>query len=669
MDVQEEIQKLRKEIELNSYLYYVLDEPKLEDYEYDELFRRLERLENEHPELITPDSPTQRVGGISEKFVQVQHKNRLYSLDNSNNPDELKKWYERVLKEATPDNSGQMSLFETSKKDIPLAVELKIDGLAIALTYKKGVFVQGLTRGDGVIGEDITNNLKTIKSIPLKLFEPVDLEVRGEIYMPISSFEKLNQKQIELGQKTFANPRNAASGTVRQLDPKITAQRDLSIFVYFGLLNNPEIKTHSQTMEYLKKLGFRTNKVYKASGIEEAIKYINELDEKRKHLNYATDGVVVKVDSLELQNELGFTSHHPKWATAYKFPPEAVWSRLKNISVQIGRTGMAVPVAELEPVNLAGSVVSRASLYNFDEIKRLDIEINDRALVKKAAEIIPKVIRTEKTNESTPFIMPKNCPFCGEKLIEVEGEVAIYCPNNKSCPAQIKGKIEYFVSKYAMDIEGFGESIIDQLVTLGKVKNYSDLYYLTFDDFMELDLVKEKSATNLYNAISQSKNTKLSKFLNAIGIRLVGKESADILAKRFKTIDELKEASIEEINSLEGIGEKMAKNIYDYFHNEENLLILDRALKAGIILENPYTISENLKLKGQSFVITGTLEKYSRDEAQNILKSLGAKTPNSVSKNTTYVIAGSNPGSKFDKAKELNVPILSEEEFINLVEN
>ena len=669
MDVQEEIQKLRKEIELNSYLYYVLDEPKLEDYEYDELFHKLERLEKEHPELITPDSPTQRVGGISEKFVQVQHKNRLYSLDNSNNNEELTKWYERVLKEATPDNSGQMSLFETAKKDIPLAVELKIDGLAIALTYKKGVFVQGLTRGDGVIGEDITNNLKTIKAIPLKLFEPVDIEVRGEIYMPITSFEKLNQKQIETGQKTFANPRNAASGTVRQLDPKITAQRDLSIFVYFGLLNNPEIKTHSQTMEYLKKLGFRTNKVYLANGIQEAIKYINELDEKRKHLNYATDGVVVKVDSLELQNELGFTSHHPKWATAYKFPPEAVWSKLKNIAVQIGRTGMAVPVAELEPVNLAGSVVSRASLYNFDEIKRLDIEINDRALVKKAAEIIPKVIKTEKTSESKPFIMPEYCPYCNEKLVEVEGEVAIYCPNNKNCPAQIKGRIEYFVSKYAMDIEGFGESIIDQLVNLGKVKNYSDLYYLTFDDFMELDLVKEKSAANLYNAIQQSKNAKLSKFLNAIGIRLVGKESADILAKSFKTIDEIKNATIEEINSLEGIGEKMAKNIYDYFKNEENLAVLKRALEAGIILENPYTISENLKLKGQSFVITGTLEKFSRDEAQNILKSLGAKTPNSVSKNTTYVIAGSNPGSKFDKAKELNIPILSEEEFIGLIES
>ena len=666
MDAQEKIQKLRQEIEFNSYLYYVLDEPKLEDYEYDALFYELQKLESEHPELITPDSPTQRVGGVSEKFNQVQHKNRLYSLDNSNSPDELRKWYERVLKEATPVNSGQMSLFGNLNQDIPLAVELKIDGLAIALTYKNGIFTQGLTRGDGFIGEDITNNLKTIKSIPLKLFEPVDIEVRGEIYMSISSFEKLNKKQIELGQKTFANPRNAAAGTVRQLDPKITAERDLSIFVYGGIVNG-EVKSHSETMAYLKKLGFKTNKIEVVNGIDEAIKLVNKLDETRKNLDYATDGVVIKVDSLQLQNELGFTSRVPKWATAYKFPPEAVWTKLVGIDVQVGRTGMAVPVANLEPVNLAGSVVARASLYNFDEIKRLDIQINDKVMVKKAAEIIPKVIKAEHTSESISFVMPENCPYCNTPLIDVEGEVAKYCPNNKTCPAQIKGRLEYFVSKYAMDIDGFGESIIEQLVNLKKVVNYSDFYYLTYEDFLELDLVKEKSANNLFNAVQNSKKTKFGKFLNAIGIRLVGKESADVLAQSFKNLDELKSATLEEINSIEGIGDKMAKNIYEYFKNEENLAILDRALSAGIELDNPYTISENLKLKGQSFVITGTLEKYSRDEAQSILKSLGAKTPSSVSKNTTYVIAGSNPGSKADKAKQLNIPILTEQEFIDLI--
>ncbi len=666
MDIQEEIKKLRKEIELNSYLYYVLDEPKLEDYEYDELFHTLEKLEKEHPELITPDSPTQRVGGISKKFNQVAHRVRLYSLDNSNSPEELKKWYERVLKEASFENSGQMSLFNTSVKDIPLAVELKIDGLAIALTYKKGIFTQGLTRGDGVIGEDITNNLKTIKAIPLKLFEPVDIEVRGEVYMPISSFEKLNKIQEEQGQKTFANPRNAAAGTVRQLDPKVTSERDLSIFVYTGIVNG-EFKTHFETMEYLKKLGFRVNNVKVANGIEEAIKFVFELDEKRKNLDYATDGVVIKVNSLQLQNELGFTSRVPKWATAYKFPPEAVWTNLNNIEVQIGRTGMAVPVAVLEPVNLAGSVVSRASLYNFDEIKRLDIEINDKVLVKKAAEIIPKVLKAEKTENSKPFIMPEMCPYCNTKLIDVEGEVAKYCPNNLTCPAQIQGRLEYYVSKYAMDIDGFGESIIQQLVTLGKVKNYSDFYYLTIEDFLELDLVKEKSANNLYNAIQASKNSTLSKFLNAIGIRLVGRESADILASSFKTLDEIKNAKLEEIIAVEGIGDKMAKNIFDYFQNEENLKTIKRALDGGLKIENHHKIKENLKFKGLSFVITGTLEQFSRDEAQSIVKSLGGKTPNSVSKNTNYVIMGENPGSKAQKAKELNIPILTEKEFIELI--
>ena len=668
MDVQEKIEKLRKEIELNSYRYYVLDEPVLEDYEYDKLFYELQELENKNPELITPDSPTQRVGGISEKFNQIKHKTRLYSLENSNNSEELEKWYERVLKEASFENSGQISLFNTKPIDIALAIELKIDGLAVALTYKNGVFVQGLTRGDGIVGEDITNNLKTIKAIPLKLFEPVDIEVRGEIYMSVSSFEKLNKKQIESGQKTFANPRNAAAGTVRQLDPKITAERDLSVFIYTGITNSG-FKTHSETMNYLKKLGFKTNKVEVVTGISEALKTINRLDEKRKSLDYATDGVVIKVDSLQLQNELGFTSRVPKWATAYKFPPEAVWTKLNNIDIQIGRTGMAVPVAILEPIGLAGSVVSRASLYNFDEIKRLDIKINDRVLVKKAAEIIPKVIKAEKTELSRPFIMPDCCPYCHTPLIDIEGEVAKYCPNSENCPAQIKNRLEYFVSKYAMDIEGFGESIIEQLVNLKKVVNYSDFYYLAYEDFLELDLIKEKSANNLLSALEKSKNTTFSKFLNAIGIRLVGKESADILAKSFKGLEELQKAQLEDISSIEGIGDKMAKNIYDYFHNNNNLEIIKRTLDAGVTLNNPYTINENLRLKGQSFVITGTLEKYSRDEAQALLKSLGAKTPNSVSKNTTYVIAGSNPGSKIDKAKHLNIPVLNEDDFVKILNN
>ncbi len=623
--------------------------------------------------MITPDSPTQRVGGVSEKFEAVAHKNRLYSLENANNESELYRWYERIAKDLDP-NAGQMSLFggvsgAIGDIKIPLACEYKIDGLAIALTYKNGRFVQGLTRGDGFIGEDITNNIKTIKSIPLKLFEPVDVEVRGEIYMPVSSFEKLNKKQEEAGQKTFANPRNAAAGSIRQLDPKITASRDLSIWVYGGIFEGKDSpKTHSDTMKKLKELGFKTNKITVVDGVEGALKCIQKIDETRKGLDFATDGVVIKVDSIHSQNELGFTSRVPKWAIAYKFPPEAVWTKLLRVDFQVGRTGVITPVAILEPVSLAGSVVGRASLYNFDEIKRLDIMEGDRVLVKKAAEIIPKVLKAEKTDDSKPFKMPENCPCCHSKLIEKENEVGLWCPNPE-CADVLKGKIEYFVSKYAMDIEGFGESIIAQLTDKNMVKNWADLYKLTLFDFMKLDLIKEKSATNLVNALEASKNCKMSKFLNALGIRLVGKESADILCQYFKTIDELKAASLEDLSAIAGIGEKMAKNIYEYFKNEDNLKIIEQGLSLGIKPENTYTISDNLKLKGKSFVITGTLAEFSRDKAQEILKSLGAKTPSAVSKNTDYVIAGENPGSKLDKAKALGVTILSEEEFKNMLEN
>ncbi len=666
MDIQEKIKKLRKEIELYSYCYYVEDNPKVEDYEYDALFRELQKLESEHPELITQDSPTQRVGGISEKFETVAHKNRLYSLDNANNDEELTKWYERVLKDTTGFD-GQMSLFMPK---IPLACEYKIDGLAVSLTYENGIFTRGLTRGDGIMGEDITNNLKTIKAIPLKLFEPINVEVRGEVYMPVESFEKLNTKQLQMGQKTFANPRNAAAGSIRQLDPKITASRDLSIFVYGGIFEKKDApKTHGETMEKLSKLGFRTNKVSVVQGIGEAIEFCKKTDLVRHGLNYATDGVVIKVDEIAKQEELGFTSRVPKWAIAFKFPPEEVWTDLVSIEFSVGRTGIVTPVANLKPVLLAGSTVSRASLYNFDEIKRLNVQVGDRALVKKAAEIIPKVIRVEKTPNSKPFEMPKICPCCSAPLVEVEGEVALYCPNKNSCSAQIKGRIEYFVSKNAMDIDGLGESIISQLVERKMVHTYADLYKLTYEQLLELDLIAEKSAQNLLDAINNSKNTKLPKFINALGIRLVGKESADILAQNFKDIEALKAASIEDLSAIDGIGEKMAKSIYDYFHNEQNLETLDEVLKLGLVLENTYKKEENLKLKGLSFVLTGTLEEFSRDKAQEILKSLGAKTPNSVSKNTDFVVAGANAGSKLTKAQNLGIKILNEQEFKELISN
>ena len=668
MDIQERIITLRKLIELNSYKYYVEDNPTLEDWEYDKLYYELRDLEAQHPEFITPDSPTQRVGGISDKFETVAHKVRLYSLDNSNNDEELTAWYNRVLKDVGESKSTQLSLLSSNYDDIELAAELKIDGLAISLIYEKGQFIRGLTRGDGVMGEDITNNLKTIKAIPLKLFEPVDIEVRGEIYMPITSFNKLNEKQIENNQKPFANPRNAASGSIRQLDPKITASRDLSIWVYAAILDkNTSVKTHTEAMDYCRKLGFKVNKYEICKNIDEVIKFCERMSEFRKTLNYATDGVVIKVNSLSKQQELGFTARAPKWATAYKFPPEVAKSILKEVEFSIGRTGVVTPVAIIEPVALSGSIVGRASMYNFDEIKRLDIAQFDEVTIKKAAEIIPKVVSAKHTDKSTPIILPKYCPVCGAELVEIEGEVATYCPNNLGCPAQIKGRIEYFVSKQAMDIDGFGESLIEQLVDRGYVRRASDIYKLTSEQFLTLDLIKEKSTSNLLNAIENSKNANMSKFINALGIRLVGKESSDILAQNYKTIDELKAAKYDDLASIMGIGDKMAKSIVDYFSNPDNIDMIDEMIALGVKITNKYQGIVDLRLKGLSFVITGTLDTMGRDEAQAKLKELGAKTPNSVSKNTSYVVVGANPGSKAAKAQELGIKIINEKELLEIL--
>ncbi len=668
MDIQDRILKLRKLIELNSYKYYVEDNPELEDWEYDKLFRELKDLEEKNPSLITPDSPTQRVGGISEKFEQIPHKIRLYSLDNSNNYDELRQWYQRVLKDVGEQKTTQLSLLSNSFDDIELVSELKIDGLAISLTYENGVFKRGLTRGDGVIGEDITNNLKTIKAIPLKLFKNIDIEVRGEIYMPITSFEKLNEMQIKNNQKTFANPRNAAAGSIRQLDPKITAQRDLSIFIYAAIIDKKyNILTHSDAMDFCKKLGFKVNNYRKCKNIEEAIKFCCDMEEYRKTLNYATDGVVIKVNSFAKQNELGFTARAPKWATAFKFPPEEVWSTLNSVEFSVGRTGIVTPVANVTPVNLSGSVVSRASMYNFDEIKRLNIYLNDEVLIKKAAEIIPKVVKSRKTEKSVPIELPVVCPCCSTKLVEVENEVGIYCPNKNNCKAQIKGRLEYFVSKQAMDIDGFGESIIEQLVDKKYVIKPSDLYKLTYDQLLTLDLVKDKTANNLLNAINNSKNCIFSKFINALGIRFVGKESSDILAQHFSDIYSLMSANYDELSNIEGIGVKMAESIVQYFSDDDNIKMIEEMINLGLNIKNKYNGVQDLRLKGKSFVITGTLDTMSREEAQAKLKELGAKTPNSVSKNTTYVVVGANPGSKALKAQELKIKILNENDLISIL--
>lgn len=655
--VVDRINFLKDEINKANYKYYVEDNPFISDFEYDKMFAELKQLENEHPLLITPDSPTQRVGSVSEKFFPYKHKYRLYSLDNTYDYEDLKDWYKKIAK---------------VYGDIELVCELKIDGLAMALTYEKGIFVRGVTRGDGITGEDITTNLKTVKAIPLKLFEPVDIEVRGEVYMPKESFEKLNKENLKNGEKLFANPRNAAAGSIRQLDSTITAKRDLSMFCYTAILTgnvqNPP-KTHYDSLMYLKKLGFKVNpNIRLCKNANEAVEYCKEWDTKRFDLDYATDGVVIKVNNLLVQQEMGFTSRAPKWATAFKFPPEEVTTTLLDIEASVGKTGAITPVAILEPVLLAGSTVSRASLHNFDEVGRLDVRIGDKVYIKKAAEIIPKVVKVVEDEEHyrrPEYTPPEFCPSCHSKLAIHEGEVNLYC-DNPDCHAKRCARIEYWVSKDAMDIDNVGPSVIEQLYTKGFVKSPVDLYKLTIDDFMQLNLVKEKSAANMYNAIQGSKHNSLARFVTAFTIKNVGKETASILANVFETLDNLKNASVEDLSKLDGVGDVIAKDIYDFFHNPENLKMFEELKSLGVEPAPPIQNSSD-KFKGQTFVLTGTLSSMTRDEASAKIKDMGGKTSTSVSKNTTYVVAGENAGSKLDKAQKLGVIILTEDDFLKMI--
>ena len=656
--IKQRIDFLKDEINKSNHKYYVEENPYLSDFEYDKLFAQLKELEEQYPLLKTSDSPTQRVGSVSEKFLPHTHKYRLYSLDNTYNAEELTKWYERVCKEYN--------------KELELVCELKIDGLAIALTYTNGSFALGVTRGDGVTGEDITQNLKTIKAIPLKLFENKNLEVRGEIYMPKASFEKLNEDAISKGEKVFANPRNAASGSLRQLDSTITAKRDLSMFTYYGIFEDSqdkEIKTHYDGMMKLKELGFKINpNIRKVKNIKEAIKYLEEWETKRFELDYATDGVVIKVNDIAIQKDLGYTARAPKWATAYKFPPEEVTTKLLDIELNTGKTGVVTPVAVLEPVNLAGSVVSRASLHNFDEIKRLDIRIGDTVLIKKAAEIIPKVIKVMENEEHNNLLIyqtPKNCPACNSLLEERDGEVGLYC-TNPNCPQVMQAKTQYWVSKEAMDIDNVGPSLIEQLYEKGFIKNSVDLYKLTMQDFMQLDLVKEKSASNIYNSIQESKSRPLNRVVTALGIRHVGKETAELITNSFPSLDDIENATLDQLASIDGVGEITAQSVYNFFKDEENLKLINELKELGI---NPkaLVIKASDTFEGKTFVLTGTLPNMTREEASAIIKLHGGKTSSSVSKKTSYVLAGDSAGSKLDKAISLGVTILTEDDFLEMI--
>jgi len=666
--IEEKIKDLGDKINYHNYLYYAKDTPEIPDSEYDRLFNELKELEYLYPELITSDSPTQRVGEVpSEKFEQVKHKYRLFSLDNAYSQEDLTDWYNRIQK-----------VFP-NEEAIELFCELKIDGLAISLSYEKGIFTRGATRGDGKTGEDITVNLKTIKTIPLKLYSgevaeiPEFIEARGEVFMPVSSFEKLNEKRRQTGEQEFANPRNAGSGSVRQLDSKITSERDLDIFVYAGIIEgNSNPTTHKDTLELFKKLGFKTNPQSRlCKNIQEVIDFCNEWQEKRFELDYATDGVVIKVNDIRKQEELGFTSRAPRWATAYKFPPEEVITTLLDIEINTGRTGAITPVAILQPIKLAGTTVSRASLHNADEIERLDVRIGDKVWVKKAAEIIPKIIGVDISQRwalSQPFKYPETCPSCGAKLERKEGEVITYCSNLAGCKAQLQGWLEYWVSRGAMDIDGVGDSLVAQFIEKELIKDPADLYGLTMEDVLSLDRLAEKSALNIINAINSSKIRPLANLINALGIKYVGKETAEIVSQNFNSIEQLKSASVEELSSIDGIGEKTAQSIVKYFENQNVLSMLKKLENFGVKLEEEKqkTIGEQ-PLAGKIFVLTGTLESMERNKAADIIKKLGGKITGSVSAKTSYVVVGENPGSKYEKALKLNVTILNENEFLKLI--
>lgn len=654
--VYHKIDKLRNQIKKYNEAYYQKDSPLVDDATFDKFYRELKELEEKYPDYKPEEKLTNKVSGErSKKFKEHKHTYRLYSLDNSNNLEELRKWVEKTVKD----------LGKTRK--VSFVAELKIDGLACALTYKNGQLEIGSTRGDGFVGEDITKNLLTITDIPHKLPQPLDIDVRGEVYMPISSFEKLNEQQTLNNEKLFANPRNAASGSLRQLNSEITKKRNLKFFSYAAIIESQnDIKTHYETLDLLQSLGFSVNSNKKlCKNVEEIIEFCNFWENERFKLDYATDGIVIKVNELNFEEDLGYTSRAPKWATAYKFPPEKVWTKLVNIEYNIGKTGAITPVAIMQPVSLGGTIVKRASLHNFDEIKRLDLAIGDKVLVKKAAEIIPKVVEAKHTDDMKPIKLPQKCPSCDSLLNKPENEVNFYC-SNVLCPSQIVAKLEFFASKSGMDIDGMGSQIVRQLYNLGLIKTFDDFYKLEYDDFLKLNLVKEKTATNLLNAINKSKNTTLAKFLTALSIKHVGKETALLISNDFNTLEKLENATFEQLAQIQGIGDKIAKSVYEWFKNEHNLNIVKNMLQLGVTFEEINNAQISDKFKDKTFVITGTLNQK-RSYYEEKIKQNGGKVSSQVSKNTSYVLCGENPGSKYDKALNLHVIILNEDEFNNML--
>jgi len=664
--VKQRIEKLKTEINHHNYRYYVLDSPEISDAEYDELMRELQKLEEEHPQFLTPDSPTQRVGAAPvEAFGVVEHPQPLLSLGNAFSQEELAAWYKRTSK-----------LIAGEKFDF--TCEHKIDGLAVALTYVDGRFTTGATRGDGLRGEDITQNLKTIRSIPLSIPRnaPARFEVRGEVFLPKAGFEKLNRERAKEGLPLFANPRNAAAGSVRQLDPRITAKRPLDIYIY--MLGYAEGKatppTHWETMEYLKSLGFKVNpKNELLASIDQVEKFHHTWVERRESLPYEADGIVVKVNQLDLQDRLGSIGHEPRWAIAYKFPAIQGTTRLIDIGISVGRTGTLNPYAILEPVSVGGVTIKQAALHNEDDIRRKDIRIGDTVVVQRAGEVIPQVVGpviSKRSGREKVFKMPKRCPVCGAEAIKPEGEAMSRC-TNAACPAQVHERLEHFVSRGGMDIRGIGESQSAMLLREGLVKNAADLYDLKDkkEQLVNLERMAEKSVSNILNAIDNSKRRPLSRVIFALGILHIGEEMAEILASHFGSMDRLAGASRDELMDIEAVGPKIADSVLAFFRQEENRKIIQRLKDAGVKLEEKKSKPEELPLAGKEFVITGRLETFSRQEAETKIKALGGATKDNVTRKTTYLVVGAEPGgTKLSHAQELGTKQLTEKELLRLLE-
>jgi DNA ligase (NAD+) len=665
MDIQQTIQNLREELNIHNHNYYVLDSPTISDYEFDLKLKQLQDLESKHPEYFDENSPSQRVGGtITKNFQTVVHDYRMYSLDNSYSKEDLIDWENRIQK-------------VLGNVPIEYTCELKYDGASISITYENGKLKRAVTRGDGFQGDDVTNNIKTIKSIPLQLKGdnfPDKFDIRGEIILPFAGFEKLNQERIEIGETPYSNPRNTASGSLKLQDSSEVVKRPLDCLLYFLIGNNLPFNSQFDGLEMARKWGFKAPKEAKlAHSLQEVFKYIDYWDVHRYDLPYETDGVVVKVNSFQYQEELGFTAKSPRWAIAYKFKSEQVFTKLNSISYQVGRTGAITPVANLEPVQLAGTIVKRASLHNADQIEKLDIRVNDTVFVEKGGEIIPKIIAVDlsKRSENTePTKYITHCPECNTELVRTEGVANHYCPNFYVCPPQIIGRIQHFISRKAMDIDGLGGETVALLFNNGLVQNYADLYELTIEQILPLERMAQKSAENLLKGVEKSKKIPFENVLFAIGIRFVGETVAKKLAKHYKNIEALSKASLMDLILVDEIGDKIAKSVIEFFDNHENRLIIERLKEYGVQFEiietvNPYATD---KLQGKTFVVSGVFSKFSRDDLKKAIEDNGAKVGSSISAKTDYVVAGDNMGpAKFEKANQLKIPIISEDDFIKMI--